>query len=534
MVHRSREVLFERIRQAHREGLSGRELAARFKVSRNTVKQAIESPLPPKRKSPPPRASVLEPVKALIDAMLREDVDAPRKQKQKHTIVRIMERLAAEHDFELARQTTVWEYVSKRRPEIKSEALEGRRHLEGVVPQAKRPGEEAEVDFADFWLDLSGQRRKCVLFTLRLSYSGTAIHRVYATASQEAALEGHAEAFAVLGWVPSVHIRYDNLRPALKQVLFGRSRLESSRWASFKSCYQFSAFYCAPGEAGAHEKGGVEHEGGRFRRKHMVPPPRVDALAVLNERLAAIDVAEDARHIHGRPTSIGFDFEQERDLLRPLPADDFDCGIGLTPVVARNSRVTVRQGYYSVPAKFIGSKVRIKLRANELWVFDGRQVVARHPRLTRRYTYHDFLDHYLEILLVKPGAFAGASALAQARAEVSFTKGHEAFWAAAKQKVGDREGTRMLIEVLLLHRQLPAAALVQGVATCLRIGSVSTDLVAIEARPPRKPSPRPPLNDQRRPGDPTSWFRPHQTSRIRAENSDRPLLRVRPTRPFPA
>lgn len=40
----------------------------------------------------------------------------------------------------------------------------------------------------------------------------------------------------------------------------------------------------------------------------------------------------------------------------------------------------------------------------------------------------------------------------------------------------------MLIEVLLLHRQLPADALVAAMATCLRIGSVSTDLVAIEAR----------------------------------------------------
>lgn len=226
----------------------------------------------------------------------------------------------------------------------------------------------------------------------------------------------------------------------------------------------------------------MEHEGGRFRRKHLVPPPQVDSLAELNERLAAIDVAEDARHIHGRPTSIGFDFEAERDRLWPLPADDFDCGIGLMPTVARNSRITVRQGYYSVPAKFIGTKVRVKLRANELWVFDGRQIVARHPCLTRRYTYHDILDHYLEILLVKPGAFAGASALAQARAEGGFTKVHEAFWAAAKQKVGDREGTRMLIEVLLLHRQLPAEAVISAMTTCLRIGSVSTDLVAIEAR----------------------------------------------------
>ncbi|MFJ7278485.1 hypothetical protein [Kitasatospora sp. NPDC098663] len=175
-MHRSREWLFERIRRARREhGLSGRELAVRFKVSRNTVKKALESPVPPKRKSPPPRKSVLEPVKGFIDAMLREDLDAPSKQK--HTVPRIIERLAAEHDFELGRPTTVWDYVSKRRPQIRREALEGRRHLDGMVPQAKRPGEEAEVDFADFWLDLAGQRRKCVLFTLRLSYSGKAVHR---------------------------------------------------------------------------------------------------------------------------------------------------------------------------------------------------------------------------------------------------------------------------------------------------------------------------------------------------------------------
>lgn len=481
-MYRSREWIFERIRRDRRldPAVSGRVLAERYKVSRNTVAKALACPVPSRRKKPPPRTSVLEPVKGFIDAMLREDLDVWKKQK--HTVDRVLERLAGEHDFEQASYSTVRDYVRKRRPQIVLEAKEGRRHLEGTVPQEKRPGEEAEVDFADVWLDLAGQRRKCVLFTLRMSYSGKAVHRVYATASQEAFFEGHVEAFRALGGVPSVHIRYDNLKPAVKQVLFGRSRTETTRWVSFRSWYGFSAFYCGPGEEGAHEKGGVEHEGGRFRRKHLVPAPAVDSLADLNERLEAIDTAEDARHVHGRPTSIGFDFEQERELLASLPADEYDTGIDLMPLVHRNGRVTVRQGYYSVPAKFIGMKVRVKLRANEVWVFDGRQVVARHPRLTRRYTYHDILDHYLEILLVKPGAFAGAAALAQARAEGGFTKVHEAFWAAAKKKAGDKEGTRMLIEVLLLHRQLPAAGVIAGMATVLRVGSVSTDLVAIEAR----------------------------------------------------
>ncbi|MEJ3745374.1 hypothetical protein WEI85_19030 [Actinomycetes bacterium KLBMP 9797] len=149
----------------------------------------------------------------------------------------------------------------------------------------------------------------------------------------------------------------------------------------------------------------------------------MESLAELNERLAAIDAAEDARHVHGAPTSIGHNFAIEAPLLGPLPADDVELGTTLTPLVRRNSRIVVRQSYYSVPARFIGRKVRVSLRANEVLVFDGRQRVARHPRLSRRYEYHDVLDHYLEILRVKPGALAGSAALAQARAEGVFHAG---------------------------------------------------------------------------------------------------------------
>ncbi|MFE7620319.1 hypothetical protein [Streptomyces sp. NPDC057496] len=108
-------------------------------------------------------------MKSFIDAMLREDLAAPRKQK--HTISRVLERPAAEHDFELVSCTTVRDYMARRRPELALEAWEGRRHLEGVVPQTKQPGEEAEVDFADVWPDLAGQRRKCVLLSAAVAES---------------------------------------------------------------------------------------------------------------------------------------------------------------------------------------------------------------------------------------------------------------------------------------------------------------------------------------------------------------------------
>lgn len=479
----SRVELFERIRRDRRldPGVPVRELARRHGVHRRTVRAALEAAVPPPRKKPArTRVRVIEPAMGWIDAMLREDLAAPRKQR--HTIQRVYDRLLAEYGFDQASYSAVRDYVNKRRPQIAAEAREGRVHPEGMVPQVHEPGAEAEVDFADVWVRLAGEPVKCHLFTLRLSYSGKAVHRVYASQSQEAFMAGHTEAFAVLGGVPARHIRYDNLKPAVNRVCFGRTRVESQRWIAFRSHYGFDAFYCLPGQEGAHEKGGVEHEGGRFRRTHLVPVPEVETLAGLNERLAVIDEAEDARHVHGSPVSIGVKFAAEREHLAPLPGEEFDCGLTLTPAVRRDSRIVVRQCYYSVPARFIGRQVRVSLRANELLVFDGRQVIAAYPRLTRRYDYRDTLDHYLEILLAKPGALAGSTGLAQARAAGTFTAAHDAFWAAARAAHGDAAGTRALIEVLLLHRRMPHEAVLAGITAALDAGAASPELVAIEAR----------------------------------------------------
>lgn len=80
------------------------------------------------------------------------------------------------------------------------------------------------------------------------------------------------------------------------------------------------------------------------------------------------------------------------------------------------------------------------------------------------------LDHYLEVLRGKPGALPGSTALATARATGAFTSAHEAFWAAARKVNGDADGTRELIDVLLLHRSMPAQAVVAGIAAALRVG----------------------------------------------------------------
>lgn len=471
--------LFEAIRRdRQREGLSVRALATRYRVHRRTVRQALVSPVPPLRKRRSQVAPKLDPVKPLIDAMLREDLTAPRKQR--HTARRVLARLVDEHGVRDVTYSTVRDYVRVRRVEINAEA--GRCVEEAFVPQIHDPAAEAEVDFADLWIDLKGIRTKVFLFTLRLSFSGRAVHRVFASQSQEAFLEGHVYAFDRIGGVPITHIRYDNLKSAVSRVLFGRNRVESERWVLFRSWYGFEAFYCEKGLAGAHEKGGVEGEGGRFRRTHLAPVPKVDSLVGLNERLAAYDESDNARRITNRAATVGQDFAAEQTLLRPLPAEPFEPGLTLSPRVDRYAQVMVRQCRYSVPVRLIGRRVRVLLRASELLIFDGRTQVAHHERCTTKGDAVLVLDHYLEVLVRKPGAFPGSTALAQARKTGMFTAAHEAFWSAARARLGDAEGTRALIEVLLLHRHTRHADVVAGLVAAATIGAISADVVAVEAR----------------------------------------------------
>ena len=426
MLVLSREEKFEAIRRERRldPQASGRTLAAKFKVSRRTVAAALASPVPPMRRKPAPRRSVLEPAMEWVDAMLREDLSAPRKQK--HTAERIHHRLLTEYGFDQASYSTVCNYVRGRRLEIAAEAKEGRRHLVGTVPQQHLPGEEAEVDFAEAWVVLAGTLTKCHLFTLRLSYSGKAVHRLYVTQAQEAFLEGHAEAFSALGGVPTRHIRYDNLKPAVTQVCFGRNRIESGRWATFRAWAGFERSTACPGSKALTRRVGSNTRARRPSTNTWSPWSRWTLSASWTPALSVrLTPPRTPGSCTAKRRTVGVDFAAEAPLLNRLPDEDFDCGVTLTPLVRRDSRIVVRQCYYSVPARFIGSRVRVSLRANEVAVFDGRTVVARHPRLTRRYDFRDVLDHYLEILMVKPGALAGSTGLAAARAEGSFTPVHD-------------------------------------------------------------------------------------------------------------
>jgi len=474
----SKQELFDRIRRdSWQRQLSVRALSRKYGVHRRLVREALSSAVPTPRRRAVRTSPRMEPYKKTVDAWLRADLEAPRKQR--HTVRRIVARIEEEYG-EAVPYPTVRDFVAARRKEI---AAQTGAPVEAFLTRHNALGADAEVDFGDVYVDLAGQRTRCYLFAFRLAYSGKAVHRISRSCGQQAFFEGHVHALTTLGGVPAGQVRYDNLTPAVKKVVFrSRSREENPRWTTFHEYYGFTPFYCEPGLRGAHEKGGVEGQVGYFRRNYLTPVPRVDSVDELNARLAEFEAKEDERRIGARMRTIAQDFAREAGHLLPLPDDPFATGITLMPRVDRYGMITVKMCRYSVPVRFIDRKVTVTLTCDDLTVYDGRREVARHRRLTGRGAEHLVLDHYLEALLTKPGALERSEALHQARAEGTFTAVHEAFWAAAKKTLGDIEGTKALVKVLLLHRHQQHADVVAGIRGALAAGTFNEDVIALEAR----------------------------------------------------
>ncbi len=476
----SRVELYEQIRRdRERERLSIRALAERHGVHRRTVRQALVAALPPQRKEPEGRpAPKLGRYRALIDSWLAADREAPRKQR--HTAKRIWERLVEEQGAEVS-ERQVRRYVRARRREL-GEAVD-----EVFVPQVHEPGCEAEVDWGEAQVEIAGQRVKVYLFLMRACYSGATFVMAFERQSQQAFLEAHVEALRFFGGVFAL-VRYDNLRAAVAKVLRGRRRVESDRFVALRSHYLYESAFTRRGREGAHEKGGVEGEVGRFRRRHFVPIPTVASLAELNDVLEDACFAELERRIQGRPETVGEALRRESRALRELPIEDYETAEQASPRVDSKALVTVRQNRYSVPVSLVGLRVGAKIGARELVVSHAGREVARHPRLYARFQVAASLDHYLELLARKPGALKGSLPLHQERERGRWPGAFDELWQALEDRYGRSEAARQMVDVCLLCREHGAARVELAVRGALAAGAHDGRAVALLARRSERPA----------------------------------------------
>jgi transposase len=454
---RAKVELFEQIRREYEFGLgtiSG--VARKFGVHRRMVRQALSDANPPERKRSDRPRPVLNPVKSFIDGILEADRRAPRKQR--HTARRIWNRIKTEMPDQTIGESTIREYVREKKRQLGAPGVV-------FVPQAYDFGQEAQVDFYEAWADLEGERIRLQVFTMRSMGSGAAFHRAYLRASQQAFLEAHEHAFEYFGGVFRT-LRYDNLKAAVKKVVRGYQREETTRFIAFRSHWGFASEFCTPAEA--HEKGGVEGEVGYFRRNHWVPVPAAKGLEDLNQQLIAYCKQDENRVIAGKAVPVGVAMLQERDCLLPL-RDQFGIVETCFPSVNAFRCVVVRSNAYSVPVQ-PGKTVEVRLYPSSVEVWNEGEQVASHERCYGHKQQILDLEHYLDVLEHKPGAFCGSKPLATWRGKGLWPRAYDQLLAELIRRHGRPSGTRQMIQLIQLTRQYGHEKLQTAVETSIELG----------------------------------------------------------------
>ena len=235
--------LYSKVRMAVlRDGLSGREAARRFGIDRGTVAKMVGHSVPPGYRQGQPRVRPkLDAHASFIDEILKSDLAEPKKQR--HTILRLFERLRDERGFD-GGYTTVRDYVRPRRLSLK----------EVFVPLA-HPAGHAQADFGEAWAVLGGVRRKVHVLVVDLPQSDAIFLKAYLAETAEALCDGHVAAFDFFGGVP-LSILYDNTKLAVARILGDGTRARARLFAEFQSHYLFKDRFGRPGKG--NDKGNVE------------------------------------------------------------------------------------------------------------------------------------------------------------------------------------------------------------------------------------------------------------------------------------
>ncbi len=459
--------LFEQIRREYEFGagtIAG--VAKKLKVHRRMVREAIGSAVPPPRKKVERPRWKLASAMDFVNQILQADKKAPRKQR--HTARRIWERIRREMPECRICDRTVRQYVHDQKIAL------GLIVHDTFVPQSYSWGAEAQVDWSEAYADLSGERTKLQVFSMRSMASGAAFHCAFLHATQQAFLEAHELAFAYFSGVFRKLV-YDNLTSAVKKILRGHQREQTARFIAFRSHWRFESEFCNPAEA--HEKGGIEGEVGYFRRNHWVPVPKAEDLAALNRQLLAGCHDDEHRTIAGSAQSVGAALVVEREHLLPLAQEGMDLAHTTFPTVNSLGCAKVLTNAYSAPLK-AGTQVQAKIYASivELW-HDGN-CVARHERCYGRQQQVLDLEHYLDVLSRKPGALAGSRPLEQQRKAGLWPASFDVIWESLMERHGKQAGTRQMVDLLKLGKQDSRVRLQEAIETALETGC--TDAAAVQ------------------------------------------------------
>jgi transposase len=436
--------------------LTQRQGCKEYSLGWHTLKKILAHDEPPGYRQSQPRAKrKLAPFLAIIEQILKDDRQAPKKQR--HTVKRIFERLRDEHGYQ-GSLTVIKDTVRAWK----------RSHQEVFLPLSHPPG-EAQVDFGEATIWLAGREIKVALFVMTLPYSGAIFIQGFPRECTETFLEGHRRALEFFGGVPR-RISYDNSAIAVIEVLKGRERKLTREFLRLQSHYLFQEHFCLVRRA--NEKGHVERLLGLARRSFLVPVPHVESLEGLNQQLRQQCLADLAERTRGKSAPKNELLIEDQAAFLPLPKQPFEARRITEAGVNSESLVRFETNDYSVPVQYAHRKLLVVATVEEVRLVYEDRLVARHRRSWDRERVFFEPIHYLALLERKPGGFDYARPLENWQLPECYALLRRRLEAADQQ-----HGTRSFIRVLRLLEKFTLHQLTQAIEYALDIDVIDADSI---------------------------------------------------------
>jgi len=374
-------------------GESISSISRSLKISRPTVRKhlsSVEEPIYKRDVQPEPK---LGSSKILLIKWLEIDRELPKNQRR--TARRLFEGLVDEgyqgaYDS-IQRFVKQWKIDHKQSASAK----------QAFVPLVFQAGDVCQFDWSMETVEIGGRELKIKVAHFRLAHSRKMFVIAYPRETQEMLMDAHNQAFEFYGGVPLKMI-YDNLKTVVDTVFTGKERKFNRRFMALANHYLFEPIACTP--AAGWEKGQVENQVGNIREWLFTPRAKFDSFNDLNVWLKQrCDELSSRIHPTLPSQTIAEVFQQEKPHLRVIEIP-FVGYLEHLLKVSRTCLIRLDRHDYSVPAKWVGQIVSVRVMAYSLSIVAGGEIIAEHPRSFIRDEITCNPWHYLPVLEKKPGA----------------------------------------------------------------------------------------------------------------------------------
>jgi len=382
-----------KVRMALMKGDSQREVAKKYRMSRNTVRkisasEETEFKYAEREISYP----VLGPHIDRLKEMLEKEAKLPHPKRQTgKNIYGALQREGYEGGYDAVRR-----YIKSWKEE----------HSTGIknayIPQEFVKGEAFQFDWSQETVELGGVTRKIEVAQFCLCYSRMPFCVAFEREELPMVIEAHIQAHDFFGGLCGRGI-YDNPKTIVQSIGKGKEREYNRKFMQLASHYLFEPCACTP--SSGWEKGRVERRIGTNRKGIFTPCLRFANFKELNAHLREQILlgTRNARHPEFSDRSVYEVYEEEKPYLM-TQANAFSGYDTEERRAGVDCLVRFDGNQYSIPCEYAGKPVSVRKYASRIVIAAGGKAIAEHERKFEKGRYIMEPLHYLPLLERKPGA----------------------------------------------------------------------------------------------------------------------------------